>query len=415
MQKREKLSKRVTHNIFQNPTCVVCGSELKNTRYIFFLYAIKNICLSCVSTFTSYKKDKSINSSELWIIMDCSPIYLFNSDWNSNEEVLLLCLIQKYGLDNWRKISLFFLGKKKEDIKLHYYSLYFGHNNSPLPSIPSHVQSSPKSKIVTAYDSSVVRIPDPYTAQEGTIGINFQYMPERHEFAVTYLDDAEILISNLFFIEDDTQTIFNEKIKQLILYNKVVCERKHRTNIIEINNIQCKSTRYLLKNEPLLKSYCNEQRIINSELTNFIADSSIKDIQKLSNSIFKRRKLIKDIYHIYNKYIGTENSLQSKSVMLSLSLINKKKFNLDHFNQLSRIIGTCNKLYWENILSNDEKQYIKSENIQEEEYFCVKNFIIREYILNPDITFNKLVKMAKNYNEDRIRAIAYHLKRNQII
>ncbi|KAG8235385.1 hypothetical protein J437_LFUL009244 [Ladona fulva] len=110
---------------------------------------------------------------------------IFNDDWTSSEELILLNALCVYGPDDWENISRYTGFKRTaKECKEHYLKCYFP--DSTFSKIPSYIPYRSSSNEPPRFESSSVL----YNAFSG-------YSAARGEFKVDYDNDAEDIASEL--------------------------------------------------------------------------------------------------------------------------------------------------------------------------------------------------------------------------
>jgi transcriptional adapter 2-alpha len=175
---------------------------------------------------------------------------VYSPNWTALEELLLLQGIERYGIDNWNTISDNIATKTPKECNAHYYTYYYKSRNDCCPNnctdIISIRNSEKKVEIIeersrkaeeklaqyiSKQESSHEDSPDKGTAESNdTIGYN----PFREEFSIEYDNEAEFLISDLTFLEEDTTEERQIKYDLIDLYQKRLQNRiKVRKFIID--------------------------------------------------------------------------------------------------------------------------------------------------------------------------------------
>jgi transcriptional adapter 2-alpha len=226
-----------------------------------------------------------------------TPIYA--PDWGADEEIALLNAIDKYGLGNWGETSQALGTKSEIECEEHYYTFYLQSpvaplpdNSAPLPPSSGNYTSSTslynngmKQEIkseypATARSSSTSTAPatassdapdwrkkqlhaesdediarwrlqqqDFRAQQKHTLASLVGYLPQRNDFEIEYLNDAEKDIADMEFKAEDTEAERELKLKVLEIYNSVLDARAERKELIERYQLLLKRERRLTKEE----------------------------------------------------------------------------------------------------------------------------------------------------------------------
>ncbi len=187
--------------------------------------------------------------------------------------VKIICLaIEKFGLDNWSDISEFMTTKTKLQCEAHYYNYYYKSKEDRLPhsndfmikreynkpnnptdrviieSMKSQIEEKEKRKI-EEISRSQGKIPELSSNKDNknnrsrSLAKNrnkkdqttitsaseiLGYWPKREEFDIEFLNDAELEIAELEFLDDDNENDRNLKLNVLKIYNAQLEEREKR-------------------------------------------------------------------------------------------------------------------------------------------------------------------------------------------
>eukprot|EP01118_Nematostelium_gracile_P018259 TRINITY_DN8065_c0_g1_i1.p1 TRINITY_DN8065_c0_g1~~TRINITY_DN8065_c0_g1_i1.p1 ORF type:complete len:443 (-),score=90.43 TRINITY_DN8065_c0_g1_i1:87-1346(-) len=193
--------------------------------------------------------------------MDTLNFPLFEEDWGADEELLLLEGIEMYGFGNWSDVSDHVGTKGAQDCKQHYFDTYINVPTAPLPDM-THILTTPESlqqrnsrmrnsdqeleeadhHTAPATKNSVMTKktegalpPKPNAAfsQPEFAG----YMPNRGDFETDYENDAEMILCEMAFHDDDSPLERNLKLKVIDIYNQKLDERAFRKKFIQERNL----------------------------------------------------------------------------------------------------------------------------------------------------------------------------------
>lgn len=174
-------------------------------------------------------------------------------------------------MDNWTDISEFMGTKTKLQCEAHYYNFYYKNNSDNLPDSKDIIlKKDPNTKLSTErliIESKKIeneekeihkieelsqnqgKVPEFITNKEiknnrsRSLAKNrnkkdqttvtsaseiIGYWPKREEFDIEFLNDAELEIAELEFLDDDTETDRNLKLNVLKVYNAQLEEREKR-------------------------------------------------------------------------------------------------------------------------------------------------------------------------------------------
>ncbi|XP_024980297.1 transcriptional adapter ADA2-like isoform X2 [Cynara cardunculus var. scolymus] len=103
-----------------------------------------DLCVECFSVGAEVYPHKSNHS---YRVMDNLSFPLFCSDWNADEEILLLEGIEMYGLANWNEVAEHVGTKSKSRCIEHYNTIYMNSPCFPLPDM-SHVMGKNREELL---------------------------------------------------------------------------------------------------------------------------------------------------------------------------------------------------------------------------------------------------------------------------
>lgn len=103
-----------------------------------------DLCVECFSVGAEVYPHKSNHS---YRVMDNLSFPLFCSDWNADEEILLLEGIEMYGLANWNEVAEHVGTKSKSHCIEHYNTIYMNSPCFPLPDM-SHVMGKNREELL---------------------------------------------------------------------------------------------------------------------------------------------------------------------------------------------------------------------------------------------------------------------------
>ena len=112
------------------------------------------------------------------------------------------------------------------------------------------------------------------------------YMPKRGDFEVEYDNEAELLLAEMEFNDDDTEEEREMKFKILEIYNYRLSERIKRKDFVisrELLNVKLQSQ--------LEKSRGKEEREIHNMLKPFARFNTIEDHEKLVEGIIREKEI----------------------------------------------------------------------------------------------------------------------------
>ena len=190
--------------------------------------------------------------------IDALEYPIFAKDWSAREELLLLDCIEKYGAGNWKTISeIISQTKLTSRVEEHYWEKYMGVHGSVLPAktytsdgdLVSTANFVAVDKLTDAIDLSACDVVPGYVAGEEVVrdrtkdvtkgnkerdlstlpGADLPgYMPLRRDFDTEYENDAEVILAELEFNDDDHPSERELKLQVIRIYNAKLAERNRR-------------------------------------------------------------------------------------------------------------------------------------------------------------------------------------------
>ena len=289
--------------------CSNCGRDIKNERYLRCSRCINVImCLECYCTKVDCNpppdQKELIKCHHQFLIMDPDPQPIFRSDWDSNEEILLLNGVKLLGIGNWNAIAEWLKPRTAAEIEAHYMQTYIFTEGNPLPEprvlepaiVPPPPTYSTKPQESCPSEGHEKHLNDKKKKDRTNCAEYSGWMPYRHEFEVEYNNDAEELVAHIEF-QNDSQQTFEEKINFLQSYNIQLRKRHARNKVIEewdIEHIEQRpnQTRPDIDLETkLLGCTTPEQKQIDTKLIPFSQYMKKEDLQKIADDAHQILKL----------------------------------------------------------------------------------------------------------------------------
>ena len=243
---------------------IICGEcSDKNKQYIY--------CLNCLAQLKHPNHD--------YYLVDKLNFPLFTLDWTMKDELRLISSIEKCGLDNWGDISDNMINRGKVECESHYYTFYYQSKDVILPKEESVILKSIKADGSFEIDNDRLKrneereknekeirtlnqgkVPEPTQVNEKSVKNNGRsvirgnrnkngestvqtageilgYWPKRDEFDIEFLNDAELEIAELEFLDEDSENDKKLKMEVLKVYNQQLDERKLRKDFIIQKNL----------------------------------------------------------------------------------------------------------------------------------------------------------------------------------
>ncbi|CAK4072400.1 unnamed protein product [Aphanomyces euteiches] len=174
------------------------------------------LCIECFSSgvedvpgFPEHRKDHS------YMVSDCLSFSILDPEWTADEELLLLEGIEMFGMGNWKDIAEHVGTKSDKKCEAHYVVNYL-----KLPLVPDSPETTTAARADEADDKEKMG-----SALAG-------YMPLRGDFDVEHDNDAELILADMEFHEDDHPTERELKLKVISIYNAKLDERERRKKFV---------------------------------------------------------------------------------------------------------------------------------------------------------------------------------------
>lgn len=241
-------------NILGVQTCTGCHKALNNSPT--FLCSDCDDLPFCIWCFLM-GTDKH-QPEHAYYVLDRLKFPLYSPNWTAKEEVHLMKCIEMYGVDNWPQIADTIETKTADECEAHYYTFYYKSAHDKVPSEQDlivrkseglmqidrgkaqegrrkeehYLRSKPQ-----IFNDEEVKREEPKNPPKYGIDIPgadtiLGYMPLRGDFTIEYDNDAEKLLADLGFFEDDDPNEVKTKEDILKLYNARLDERIRRKEFI---------------------------------------------------------------------------------------------------------------------------------------------------------------------------------------
>ena len=328
---------------------------------------------------------------------------LFTEDWSLADEIKLIGAVEKLGLENWEDISKV-LNKGKFECESHYYTFYYkekddylindnlvndNNNNSVkklemnkdkenilLFSLIQNMGYTPFSENNNKLEHSIVNNNNfKKEKKKKLISQNIYdtlgFWSKRNEYDVEYKNEAEILLSELEFKDNDDYKTINMNYKILQNYNNILEEREERKKLV---------------NEKNLFDYRKQ--------INFDKKLSNEDREIYTNTKCFLKYLTKEQFYYMN-----ENNILEKNIKALLNqLIMYQKLGCKTFDDIQKYINEVKKINNKNnneINQNDEKMKLRESTINP-----LKK-IKRKFIVIKKNKFRNFKKRLENKNRNK--------------
>jgi len=252
----EQMKKQLVNysHILKVQTCTACNKPL---TYLptFLCNDCGNIpfCITCFLIGTEIHR-----AEHSYYVLNKLKFPLYSPNWTAKEEVQLINCIEMFGVDNWPQIADTIETKTADQCEAHYYTFYYKSAQDKVPSEKDLIVTKSGGKVVTSdekaqnakkkeeyylktrpetfYDEEVkkeeVKNPPKYGIDIPGADVILGYMPLRGDFTIEYDNDAEKMLSEIEFFEEDDPNEARIKENLLRLYNTRLDERIRRKEFI---------------------------------------------------------------------------------------------------------------------------------------------------------------------------------------
>lgn len=308
-------------------TCQYCRADISHKVYIRCgVCADFDICLSCFSIGVEVGAHKH---NHAYYVKAHVSTPIFEADWGADEELSLLEGIKKYGFGNWDSAADVVGTKTKEQCAAHYQRVYLSSPSAPLPDpkldptradaklggnsidpvtgAPLALNASnhsngtrgakkpsrgAKKPVRSASSGSAGGSSRPRVSKGGSGGgyaaalaRQVGYLAERGDFETEWDNDAEDVLADMEFRDEDTREERELKLQVLEIYNRKLDSREERKRFIHERGL-------LTHPEPMLPK--DEQDIVDSFKV-FARFHSKEDHDALIAGLLEERRLAKAV------------------------------------------------------------------------------------------------------------------------
>lgn len=396
-KKKQKKEEEVIQPRPNSRTCCSnCGRDVLEERYLVCTNCVEFIC--CLECYSIGAERDGHLVGHIMAVVDPEPRPVYQEDWTSNEEVLLLSALRAYGLGNWTKIAEFIGTKTPSEVETHYIKLYIQSPTAPLPldEVQPPLEIPPPPPFDTnardSHPSEGTTSRDAVTPAEIS-----GWQPFRHQFEKEFNDDAENLVLNININQEQaTPEKFSEVVKLLETYNQQLVERQERTAVIEDWGYQykpLKSKNGEDVNPPLLNAKTEEDREIDSKLIPLARYMGVSEISKLADLLHRRVELVQRIETRRSwKANGIQNVHQGHFFSMMESYIRDGKVMQECVSKWNHGVrdytDTFGKKYAPEmeLLAPGEVEICKSLGIHAQIYISYKDLLLREFAARGRLT-----------------------------
>ncbi|KAL0890239.1 hypothetical protein Bca101_014222 [Brassica carinata] len=273
-----------------------------------------DLCVECMSVGAEITPHKCYHA---YRVMENLTFPLICPDWSADDEMLLLEGLEIYGMGNWAEVAEHVGTKSKQQCLDHYRNIYLNSPFFPLPDM-SHVAGKSKKelqamskepvqdkkeqnmKVEYPFSPPKVKVEDtqkeshtdrsfggkkPVTPGNNSLVELSSYNHKREEFDPEYDNDAEQLLAEMEFKQNDTPDEKKLKLRVLRIFSKRLDERKRRKEFILERN--------LLYPNPSEKNLSQEEKVQCRRLDVFMRFHSKEEHEDLLHSVVSEYRMVK--------------------------------------------------------------------------------------------------------------------------
>lgn len=412
--------------------CSACGRHIGEERYLRCTRDIGQIiCMECFSNSYGCAQIPGVQGMPKvyheYMIMDPDPKPILRSDWDSNEEIILLNAIRLLGIGNWNTIAEWLKPRTAAEIEAHYFQTYIETETNPLPQpvvLPPAVVPPPPTYSTKPQESCPSEGHDKIMREKNkkertTPAEHSGWMPYRREFEADWNNDAEELVANIEFDANETQSSFEDKIKNLQLYNIQLRERHANTKIIEdwdVHHLELRNGGRTAENDLeacLLNSSTKEQRLLDSKLLPLAPYRSKEELKELAEDLHTIDHCTEQIERRFRWQMNGITSAAEGALFDELSNIftDPKRVTTDA-EIYNRTVEAYTKKYKKDAapnrdsLSPAELDLCTREKIPPQEYSAIKDLLVRESGIR---RFDREAAIAMSPCQERVTLAVYDL------
>lgn len=249
--------------------CNYCRKDISNViRIKCAQCADFDLCVECFSVGVELGAHKNYHD---YHVMDILNFPLFEEEWGADEELLLLEGIEMYGMGNWGDVSDHVGTKSNQECKTHYFNVYINVPTAPMPDLskvlttaetlqelrnrmrdapapeepePEEVPEPQREGLERRAKSDAIAQREAERAETqskpNAAFVNHDlagYMYLRGDFETEWENEAEQILMDMSFTDDDTPVERDMKLRVLESYNQKLDERIRRKQYIKEQNL----------------------------------------------------------------------------------------------------------------------------------------------------------------------------------
>lgn len=429
--------------------CHFCEREITRATYISDDASHVEICPKCFLEGKESENHKKISPYRVIQKLDFS---ILEEGWTAHEELVFLEALELYGYGNWEDIACYMNSKTAVAIEKHFKSCYGRFLDQPLSIDEKReiIKNSPLDSFETILDkknrilANQIEITrkeaekhNIHAGKASIYGDILGFMPLRREFDFEYDNDAELLLAEMEFAEDESDNDIKTKYSVLEIYNRKLEERQKRKNfVIDREKLDIK------KRFEMEKMMSTEEREIRNGLKAYERFLEPAEFEELVECILKEQEYKRNIEKLLSlKNVGytnfaeleglvfengdhfsAEHKLHIKDEEINTSKKRRGNINYSDVNKID-IANLCisnptDQVY--DIVDENDNMLIEEVNlcnryeISYQNYLILKEFIVRECIQNGFVDRSH-IKGAVTIDGKKVDAVFDCLKRRNVI
>lgn len=429
--------------------CHFCEREITKQTYLSDDQTHVEICPKC---FLEGKESENHKKMSPYRVIQKLDFPLLEDSWTAHEELVFLEALELFGYGNWEDIAGYMNSKSAVAIEKHFKSCYGRFLNSSI-SIEDRrevIKNSPLESFETVLDAKnkilatqieITKIEaDKNNIQSGKSSIYgdiLGFMPLRREFDFEYDNDAELLLAEMEFAEDESENDIRTKYSVLEIYNRKLEERQKRKNfVIDREKLDIK------KRFEMEKMMSNEERDIRNSLKSYERFLEPAEFEELIECMLKEQEYKRNVEKLISlKNVGYTNFAELEGLVFE----SKDHFTAEHKLHIKDDDITSNKKRRGNmnysdvnkidianlcisnpidsgyeIVDDNENMLVEEINlcnkyeISYQNYLIIKEFIVRECIQNGFVNRSH-IKEAVTIDGRKVDAVFDCLKKRHVI
>ncbi|PVU86187.1 hypothetical protein BB560_006798, partial [Smittium megazygosporum] len=358
-----------------------------------------DLCVTCFSKGVEIANHKFDHP---YSVVSKNNFPIFDIEWTADEELLLIDGLLQFGMGNWEEVANFVGSKDKGECESHYYKTYVESEDWPLPNLNldlgTQVVRIKKNQSDTKQDSRPQKPISSLPSNHEVSG----YMPGRKEFEEEYDNDAEQVIKDMNFNEDDIPEERELKLTILQIYNSKLDKRAERKNFL-INrglldyskNTAIEKRRSQKNHESVLASRISQLKEWRKNGISTVADGMIYELEKVSRQNRSRTTSSKDCIQNLEKIQKLAFSFSQRRVSSEVLAQNKPVLKKSKANSISFLDGA-------QLLSTKELELCKRLSVSPSSYIIVKDVMLSEYIKHGKLEREKTYQLFENVDPIKI-------------